>query len=236
MKTIKNTLYLGAAALMIVSFAPKASADSSMHKSMDHNIEQQASIKKMPAMGSGIINNIDPESRKINLSHEAIPELKWPKMTMDMDIAEDIDLGALSPDDAVKFHIELGDDKIYRITKIMKSEISALKYLSPVEGKYICMVNNKRFDKVQIPTEVNGKTYYGCCSMCKAKLEQSQELREAKDPVSGNIVDKASAVIATGPDGLAYYFENEENMKKFDEDNSSETQSPDEVPHDNHKH
>ncbi len=94
-------------------------------------------------------------------------------------------------------------------------------YLERTESKYICMVNNKRFDKVQIPTEVNGKTYYGCCSMCKAKLENSQELREATDPISGNIVDKATAIIATDPNGNAYYFENEENMKSFDKTHAS---------------
>ncbi len=96
-----------------------------------------------------------------------------------------------------------------------------LKYLKHAESKYICMVNNKLFDKVQIPTEVNGKIYYGCCSMCKDKLEKSQELRQAVDPISGKVVDKASAVIGTGPDRTAYYFENEENMKKFDDIQSS---------------
>ncbi len=104
--------------------------------------------------------------------------------------------------------------------KTQMSESHSLKYLQHTENKYICMVNNKRFDKVQIPTEVDGKTYYGCCSMCKAKLEKSQDLREAIDPVSGNIVDKATAFIGTDPDGMAYYFESEENMKKFDDEKS----------------
>jgi len=210
---------LGAATFIVMGFAPQALADSSMHKSMDHG---KMSMEKMPAMGSGIIHNIDIENSKINISHEAIPALKWPKMTMDIAVASGVDLGSLSPDDAIKFHIELGEDKVYRITKIMKSQTYSFKYLAPTESKYICMVNNKRFDKVQIPTEVNGKTYYGCCSMCKAKLEKSQELREATDPISGNIVDKASAVIGTGPDGTAYYFENEENMRKFDASQISE--------------
>jgi hypothetical protein len=35
--------------------------------------------------------------------------------------------------------------------------------LKKVESQYVCMINNKLFDKVQIPTSVNGKTYYGCC-------------------------------------------------------------------------
>lgn len=90
-------------------------------------------------------------------------------------------------------------------------------WLEKVEPEYVCMVNDQRFPNVQIPVEVNGKNYYGCCQMCKAKLENAQEIRESRDPVSGVIVDKASAVIGAGPDWTVYYFENEENLKLFDE-------------------
>ena len=230
MKTIKNALYLGVTTLAIMGFTPQASAGDNMHKSMNHHGQTSAEHKEI--MGSGVVNNIDLDNRKINLSHEAIPALKWPKMTMDMNVSDNIDLNMLSPDEAINFHIELGADKVYRITKIMKTEASGLKYLKHTENQYICMVNNKRFDKAQIPVAIDGKTYYGCCSMCKGKLEGSKELREAKDPVSGNVVDKSSAVIGTGPDDTAYYFENEENMKKFDASKSSHEKSSD---HD-HKH
>lgn len=87
--------------------------------------------------------------------------------------------------------------------------------LKAMEPQYICMVNNAVFDKPQIPVEVNGETYYGCCSMCKTTLEQDASSRQAVDPVSGKTVDKAKAVIGASPDGKVYYFENEENMRKF---------------------
>ncbi|MBL4804667.1 MAG: hypothetical protein JKY71_07355 [Alphaproteobacteria bacterium] len=89
-------------------------------------------------------------------------------------------------------------------------------WLEKVEPEYVCMVNDQKFPNVQIPVEVNGKTYYGCCQMCKAKLENVQEIREGRDPISGDIVDKAIAVIGSGPDGAVYYFENEQNLKLFD--------------------
>ena len=79
-----------------------------------------------------------------------------------------------------------------------------------VPNELVCMVNDAYMGKPQIAVPVNGKTYYGCCQMCKAKLESVQEIREGRDPVSGVIVDKASAVIGAGPDWTAYYFENEE--------------------------
>lgn len=87
--------------------------------------------------------------------------------------------------------------------------------LKKVEPQYVCMINNALFDKAQIPVEVNGKTYYGCCPMCKAKLEKSVQARTSTDPVSGKTVDKATAVIGAQADGVVHYFENEENFKKY---------------------
>ncbi len=108
-------------------------------------------------------------------------------------------------------------------------------WLKPITAEYVCMVNDTRFDKVQIPTEVDGKTYYGCCSMCKAKLEKSSELREATDPVSGNIVDKATAVIGADTNNAVYYFENEENMKAFnDKQATHDSEAQDDDGHDAH--
>ena len=89
------------------------------------------------------------------------------------------------------------------------------KALAQVETKYVCMINNQRFNKEQIAVEVEGKTYYGCCEMCKAKLQNDVESRFAIDPVSGNKVDKAKAVIGANADGKVFYFENAENLKKF---------------------
>ena len=88
-------------------------------------------------------------------------------------------------------------------------------WMKPVEAKMVCMVNNKAFDKEQIATQVDGKTYYGCCPMCKGMLEKDAAQRSANDPVSGKTVDKASAVIGSDSDGNTYYFENQDNFKKF---------------------
>ena len=122
MKSIKSTLYLGAIASMALTFAPQAYADSGMHKSMAQH--GQASAEHKDIMGSGVVHSVDIESRKINISHDPIPALKWPEMTMDLDVSEGVDLEALSPDDAIQFHIELGGDKGYRITKIMKADVA----------------------------------------------------------------------------------------------------------------
>ncbi len=93
--------------------------------------------------------------------------------------------------------------------------------LVQVETKYVCMINNQKFDKEQIPIEVSGKTYYGCCEMCKQTLRNKPASRMATDPTSGKKVDKAKAVIGATSDGRVFYFENQENLKKFKETTSS---------------
>lgn len=87
--------------------------------------------------------------------------------------------------------------------------------LTKVASKTVCMVNEQAMGKDQIPVEVQGKTYYGCCEMCKKALADNAEKRAAVDPVSGKKVDKATAVIAAQEDGRVFYFENEENLARY---------------------
>ena len=91
----------------------------------------------------------------------------------------------------------------------------AAQLLQRVEPQYVCMINDRHFPVEQIAVEVGEHTYYGCCPMCKTKLEKSEESRTAVDPVSGVSVDKAIAVIGAAEDGRVFYFENEENMAAF---------------------
>lgn len=88
-------------------------------------------------------------------------------------------------------------------------------WLKPVEAKYVCMMNDMAFDKEQMAIEVGGKTYYGCCEMCKDMLNNDAVKRTATDPVSKKPVDKATAVIGADPHGMTYYFENEENFQTY---------------------
>ena len=84
-----------------------------------------------------------------------------------------------------------------------------------VDPKKVCMVNERYMADDQIPVNVGGKTYYGCCAMCKTALAQDASKRAAIDPVSKRKVDKAVAVIGADKKGRVYYFENEENLRAF---------------------
>ena len=79
----------------------------------------------------------------------------------------------------------------------------------------ICMLSNRYLgEKKYVPSEVDGKTYYGCCAGCAAKLAATPEARVAVDPVSGKSVDKATAVLARDGRGQVLYFESEETFAR----------------------
>ena len=95
------------------------------HGSMDHagaNSSEMDHSKmeagKTTAMGVGVINRVSRLNKMVNLTHEPIPELKWPEMTMDLPVANSVDLGSFRAGQKVKFHLELGPDKKYIITDI----------------------------------------------------------------------------------------------------------------------
>lgn len=87
--------------------------------------------------------------------------------------------------------------------------------LQKVEAKKVCMVNDQLFGKDQIPVEVQGRTYYGCCEMCKERLAKDEAARTSVDPLSGKKVDKAAAVIGARPDGSVLYFENDKSFAEY---------------------
>ena len=127
MNFLKNKLCLGAVALIGLAFISHASAESHMSKkphqeASSHEQHSNPSAKDKAAMGEGVVHSVSPADRKVNLTHEPIPSLNWPAMTMDLDVAEGVDLQKLAPGDNIRFYIELGEDKVYRITEIMKSE------------------------------------------------------------------------------------------------------------------
>jgi YHS domain-containing protein len=115
-----------------------------------------------------------------------------------------------------------------------QNEHSQEASLVQVETRYVCMINNQRFEKEQIAIEVEGRTYYGCCEMCKDKLKKDKASRWATDPVSGKKVDKAKAVIGVNTEGKAFYFETVENLKKFKADSGHSEHKQDGKKHGSH--
>ncbi len=101
-------------------------------------------------------------------------------------------------------------------TPAVASATPAVATLTRVEdASQVCMVTNQFMGTAQIPIEVQGKTYFGCCEMCKARLANEAETRTANDPVTGEPVDKATAVIGKEPSGKLHYFASADNLARF---------------------
>lgn len=95
------------------------------------------------------------------------------------------------------------------------SDTSASSLTLVTDRSLVCMVNNQFMGRPQIPIEVDGRTYYGCCEMCKGRLGSDPSSRVSTDPVSGNTVDKATAVIGRAGDGRTLYFENNQTFAAY---------------------
>ena len=99
----------------------------------------------------------------------------------------------------------------------VKESIEKSEKTAKLESSLVCYVNNAYMGKEQIPVEVDGKIYYGCCEGCVDKLKNMREIRYALDPLTGKEVDKALAYIVLKPNGNGevLYFESEENYIKY---------------------
>lgn len=83
------------------------------------------------------------------------------------------------------------------------------------ERTRVCMVQDTVMTVPAVPVVVEGKTYYGCCEMCKGKLaSEPQRYAVARDPLSGVAVDKATAELLS-VDGRVLYFQSAANRDSF---------------------
>lgn len=84
-----------------------------------------------------------------------------------------------------------------------------------VEPSRVCMVQDRVSFMGNIPVEIEGKTYYGCCPNCVGRLLSAGALRYAIDPSTGSQVDKAEAFIISREDGTVMYFESEKTARGY---------------------
>lgn len=70
------------------------------------------------AQGTGTVNSIDAAARKVNVTHDPIPAIGWPTMTMDFAVAPAVDLNAVAPGTRVNFDMEQGQGGMYVIQSI----------------------------------------------------------------------------------------------------------------------
>lgn len=107
------------------------------HGSLDHGSMPDMDHGSMPGMdhaagrsmkmahsghahvqATGMINSVHAAARKLNVTHDPIPTIGWPSMTMDFAVAPSVDLSAVTPGTRVNFDMEQGQGGMYVIQSI----------------------------------------------------------------------------------------------------------------------
>lgn len=70
------------------------------------------------ASGKGTVNQVDAAGGSVNITHEAIPALKWPAMTMDFKVADKKSLARVKTGQAVSFGLSKDPKDGYVISHI----------------------------------------------------------------------------------------------------------------------
>lgn len=94
---------------------------------IDSEASLKASLRRMtepetaepaPIWAEGVVNAVQSEPPKVNLSHEPIPEIGWPEMTMDFQVDDTVSLDELKPGMKVRFELREETEGSYVITAI----------------------------------------------------------------------------------------------------------------------
>lgn len=94
---------------------PDGLQTESAPEEMEHS-QQQSMDRKI--MAKGVVREVLPDEKKVKLSHDPIPELKWPDMTMFFSVDPMVKLDAFKPDDKVEFELQQGDSGY--VIKVMR--------------------------------------------------------------------------------------------------------------------
>ena len=70
---------------------------------------EPAEKMKMP-VAKAVVKKLMPEQNKVNLDHAPIPELGWPSMVMDFDVADGVSLEGLNEGDNIQITLQKGDN------------------------------------------------------------------------------------------------------------------------------
>lgn len=105
--------------------------DSMDHSGMDHGSMDHGTMEHVGMdhgemshgdMTDATVQAVDPAARRITLKHARIESLNMPAMTMDFDVADSVDLDAVSPGDAIRFEADRPaagpEGGMFRVTKI----------------------------------------------------------------------------------------------------------------------
>lgn len=88
-------------------------------------------------------------------------------------------------------------------------------WLTSVDASRVNMVTNRVDKDASHTVEIAGRSYSVSGDMGAWALKQNPSIRFAKDPMTGNLVDKSNANIYADAAGRVFYFESDSTVKGF---------------------
>lgn len=109
----------------------------------------------------------------------------------------------------------LGITLAFGVTPAARAQPTASCTIPSIEVKQVCAVENVLQAREGIPCEHDGKTYWVCCPRCVEAFKQNPDAyRLATDPVSGQSIDKATALVQPYA-GHVFFFASEATRTAF---------------------
>ncbi len=106
------------APLIVIGLLSSTSLMASSHAGHHMHDHGSMATSSNEAMGMGIVHTVDAANRVVNLTHEPIPALNWPEMTMDLPATRRVELSSFKAGDKVHFMLKKGRDGRFRITSM----------------------------------------------------------------------------------------------------------------------
>ncbi|KZN49565.1 hypothetical protein N474_04720 [Pseudoalteromonas luteoviolacea CPMOR-2] len=90
----------------------------------------------------GLVNNVDSQNLKANITHAPVEAWAWPEMTMDFDIADDVDIDSIKSGQNLHFQVKQLESGGYVVTEI--HIVSEPSYPSATVKGVINQINDER--------------------------------------------------------------------------------------------
>jgi Cu(I)/Ag(I) efflux system protein CusF len=74
------------------------------------------------AQATGKVNSVDAEKHTINVTHDPIKALGWPKMKMEFPVDKAVDFSGIKAGDVVSFALKPGANDDYSVVTLKKSQ------------------------------------------------------------------------------------------------------------------
>lgn len=95
------------------------------HGSMDHDAMMKARAEHM-IEATGVVKKIYKKDGLVSLSHDAIPAVNWPAMTMKFPVDDKVDLDSLKEGQKVQFTLHRAQDGSLPLVELCPTESAAV--------------------------------------------------------------------------------------------------------------